>query len=144
MPRLFRNLNRTCKIHSSYSKKNHLNFAKNCTNSKNPEGNEIKVTGVLQPQIGKIKFGFNYELATEFGLFQLGASDELSKLFNSHQWEEFIIKGILVGSVIRVKTAKLKHRPIPYIEDFSQFEDSIIYEKAPSSDFSLEVENGVA
>lgn len=144
MPGLVRNLNKTRKIYSSYSKKNDQNFTINCKSSKDQAGKEIKVTGVLQPKIGKIKFGFNYELATEFGLFQLSASGEFLELFNSHQWEEFIVKGILVGSVIRVRAAKLKYRPIPYIEDFSQLEDSIIYEKAPLSDISLEIENGVA
>jgi len=142
MPKSLTNLKKTCNFYPLFSVDK--NFPKKCKIPKKRNGKCFTVSGVIQPEFRKFNLGFPYVLVTEFGTFHLSASDDFLELFNAHEWEEFIIKGMLIGSLIRVKSAKLIHRPEPDMEDFSQLDDSIIYEKIPANGVLVELENDVA
>lgn len=112
-------------------------FLKNYPSKKNVN-NQIKVHGIVQPRMGKGHSHSPYLLVSEFGLFYLKANDKLLKFFNLHQWEEFIIKGTLHGNVLNVISAKLKMRPVTYIEQYLDSDDPVIYEQIIDRGVQLE------
>ena len=129
------------KMDCSFPYASHFNSKKvelKRTRSREQNGEQVKLSGIVQPVMTKNNARYQFNFVCEIGTFYLNANEEFLKLFNYHQWEEFIIKGRLVGNIISVKTAKLKHRPGFDIEHFQTADDPFINEKVVNTGLQIE------